>query len=89
MIHPSILKVNQPRFNYISADSWCTLFYQIVKIYYLARINHKYFRSIPGMPLGDRSNLPDYYISGSNVYSPQEGVLIRWLEVHHELLISG
>ena len=45
------------------------LFYQIVKIYYLSRINPKYFRTIPGMPLGERSNLPEYYISGSNVYS--------------------
>lgn len=41
------------------------------------------------MPGGDRSNLPDCYIHGSNLYSSHEGVLLRWLEVHHELYLSG
>jgi membrane peptidoglycan carboxypeptidase len=41
------------------------------------------------MPGGDRSNLPDYYTHGSNLYSAQEGVLLRWLEVHNELYQSG
>ena len=33
---------------------------------------------------GDKTNLPDYYVYGSNLYSQQEGVLLRWLEVHQE-----
>lgn len=85
LVHPSALKLTQQRFNYISADAWCTLFYQVIKIYNLSKINYKHFRTIPGMPLSEKSNLPDSYVNGSNVYSQYEGVLLRWVEVHYEL----
>ncbi|CAD8092149.1 unnamed protein product [Paramecium primaurelia] len=77
-VHPSVLKITQQRYNYISIDSWCAVFHQILKIYGLQRINIKYYRQIPGW--GDKP-LPDCYINGSNIYSPQEGLLMRWLEV--------
>lgn len=37
------------------------------------------YRAIPGWP--NDKVLPDAYISGSNIYSAQEGVLMRWMEV--------
>ena len=35
---------------YVSQDSWITLFYQIMKIYYLNRVTPKSFKSLPGVP---------------------------------------
>ncbi|KAM3143753.1 Encoded by [Paramecium bursaria] len=83
LIHPNVLKITQQRYNYISIDSWCSLFHQVLKIYMLSRINHKFFRTIPGIP-NDKNNLNDSYVVGSNLYSPQEGMLMRWLEVFLE-----
>ena len=84
LIHPNVLKITPQRYNYVSADAWCALFYQIVKVYGLARVNFKNFKTLPGMPSGEKTTLPDYYLHGSNLYSREEGVLMRWLEVHYE-----
>jgi len=79
IIHPNVLKITQQRFNYISIDSWCAVFHQIIKIYALSRITPKFYRQIPGW-VSDKL-LPDSYLNGSNIYSAQEGLLMRWLEI--------
>ena len=76
-------KLTLQRFTYISIDAWITVFYQILKIYYLSRINAKNFRSIQGVP-PEKTTLPSY-IDGSNVYSQAECILLYWLEVQYEL----
>ena len=43
------LKVTENRFKYISADSWLTIFYQILKVYYLSRLQSKMLRAIPNL----------------------------------------
>lgn len=79
-IHPSVLRITNERFNYISSEAWCTLFYQVVRIYALSRVNIKSFRNVPGMPV-EKHAVPECV---SNIYSREEGVLLRWLEVHYE-----
>lgn len=39
----------ETKFNYLSIDCWSTLFYQIIKIYYLAKVNVKSLKSFPGL----------------------------------------
>lgn len=37
-------------FPYIQMESWLTIFYQIMKIYYLNRVTPKTFKGLPGIP---------------------------------------
>lgn len=37
-------------FPYLSMESWMTVFYQILKIYYLNRVTGKSFKTLPGVP---------------------------------------
>lgn len=76
-------RMTESRFNYISADAWITLFYQIIKLYYLGRVNLKAFRNLPGIS-PEKLKIPEYYLEGSNVYSPPENLLLRWLEIQYE-----
>ena len=78
-------KVSEQKFNYVSVDAWITIFYQILKIYYLNRITYKSFKHLPGIPQ-DKQTIPDYYLEGSNIFSPAEVVLLRWMEIHSELV---
>ena len=55
------MRVTNYKFKYISYDSWLTLFFQIMKIYYLSRINSKILKIIPNLS-GDTNALPDYYL---------------------------
>lgn len=34
----------------------------------------------------DKATIPDYYLNGSNIYSQYEGILLRWLELNHEII---
>lgn len=78
-------KLSEAKFNYLTLDAWITLFYQIIKIYYLTRVNYKAFRALPGIP-SDKLQIPDYYLEGSNIYTSHEGILLRWMEVQCETL---
>jgi len=80
---PSSSRINEKSFTYLSQDAWITLFFQIMKIYYLGRVTLKSYKSTPGMPI-DKLNLPDYYMEPSNLISQSEVLLIRWMEVHYE-----
>lgn len=75
---PSALRIPSSRFQYLSVDAWTTLFYQILKVYYLSRVTPKNLKSIPGMP-PEKLALPEY-VEGSNLYSPNENTLLHWIE---------
>jgi hypothetical protein len=75
---PSAQRLPANRFSYLSIDAWTTLFYQILKVYYLSRVNVKSFRAIPGIP-PEKTTLPTY-VEGSNIYSVSEGILFHWVE---------
>lgn len=80
----SAIKVTENRFNYISADSWITLIYQILKIYYLSRISMKTFKTLPGIP-SEKQLIQETLIDGSNFLNQSECILLRWLEVAIEV----
>lgn len=71
----------QHRWPYMSMDSWTTLIYQIIKLYLLNRVTQKSFKSIPGMDSDSTSIEP--WMTGSNVYSTSECILLKWLTYHY------
>jgi len=81
-VSTNVAKLGEKNFTYLSTDAWITLFYQIMKIYYLGRVNSKSFRNIPGMP--EKAVVPDYYLEQSNLVNISEVLLLRWLEIHYE-----
>jgi len=42
-------KVVERVFPYIAMESWLTVFYQVLRIYYLNRITQKNFKALPGI----------------------------------------
>lgn len=76
-------KLSEKLFNYLSCDAWITLFFQILKIYYLGRVTPKAIRSLPGIP-PEKITIPQYYMEGSNIYSVHENLLLRWIEIQYE-----
>lgn len=68
-------------FHHVSMESWITLFYQVLKIYYLNRITPKNFKNLPGVPAHDSQ--VDSAMSKSNVYSVSETILLKWMAFHY------
>lgn len=66
---------------YLAMDSWLTVFYQILKIYYLNRVTPKSFKNLPGMPTSDTGIEPN--MTKSNVYSVPEAILLKWMTYHY------
>ncbi|KAL4498636.1 hypothetical protein ABPG72_019754 [Tetrahymena utriculariae] len=81
---PSALKMPALRFQYLSIEAWTSLIYQMIKIYYLSRINPKTFKSVPGLP-PEKAQIPEY-IEGSNFISSSEALLLNWFEIHNEII---
>lgn len=44
-------------------------------------------KTVPNLP-EDKKTLPDYYTDKSNIISPQEGILLRWLELNYEAVFQ-
>ena len=63
-----------------SRISWSILINQILKIYYLARVNLKNFKALKNIP-NSHKNIPRGHLYFSNVYSPAEMILLKWSEV--------
>lgn len=76
-------KISEKNHKYISMDSWSTLFYQILKIYYLCRINLKGFRQLKEVPT-DKTLMPDSHLENCAIYSQAEIILLRWIEIQIE-----
>ncbi|EWS70940.1 flagellar associated protein, putative (macronuclear) [Tetrahymena thermophila SB210] len=81
-ISQNVLRLSQSRFMYLALDSWIQIFYQILKIYFLNRLNAKNFKLIPGIP-AEKMQIPNY-IEQSNLISPAESLLLYWLEINYE-----
>jgi len=71
---------------YICTDSWIVIFYQILKIYYLNRVNITNFKKAIKHLREEEQNtiLNGFKIIPSNVYSTQEQLLLKWLQVNYE-----
>ena len=68
-------------FPYLSMESWITLFYQVLRIYYLNRITPKNFKALPGVPPLESS--VDAQMTKSNIYSVSETILLKWMSYHY------
>jgi len=77
-------KTLERMFPYISAESWLTLFYQIMKIYYLNRVTPKSFKNLPGIP--PQEAVVESSMQGSNIYSVPETILLKWMQHHYNLI---
>jgi hypothetical protein len=66
---------------YLAMESWLTMFYQVLKIYYLNRVTPKSFKNLPGMPPTETTIEP--YMTKSNVYSVPETILLKWMTYHY------
>ncbi|CAD8117028.1 unnamed protein product [Paramecium sonneborni] len=80
----NMLRLNPTKYNYLQQDAWISLFYQIMKIYYLNRITVKTFKALPGIPTSKLS-IPEYYLEGSNLISQPEGILLYFYEICYEM----
>ncbi|EGR27115.1 hypothetical protein IMG5_201370 [Ichthyophthirius multifiliis] len=77
-VSQSGIMLSQNTFLYLQIDAWITVFYQILKIYFLNRVNTKNFKLIQGIP-SDKLTIPDY-IQNSNALSTSESLVIYWIE---------
>jgi hypothetical protein len=68
-------------FPYLSMESWVTVFYQIVKIYYLNKVTTKSFKGLPGIPSNDANVDPT--MTQSNIYSVSETIMLKWMQHHY------
>ena len=68
------------RFPYLSADSWITLLYQILRVFVLGRLTPKSFKALPGM--NAEAAAIETAVLQSNVYSLGENILLKWLTYH-------
>lgn len=84
-VHMSGQRLSENKYHYLSLDSWVTLFYQMIKIYALSKINSKSIKNLPNIS-PEKLLIPEYYLEGSNLYSQNEGIIIRWLELYSELM---
>ena len=82
-VNPNAYRVTESRFHYLSVDSWLTLIYQILKIFYLTRVNSRSLKASINIS-SEKSLVSDYYLEGSNFISAPEGILLRWLELNYE-----
>ena len=60
--------------------SWCILINQILKVYYLGRVNLKNFKALRNISEDDK-NLARGPLYFSNIYSPSEVILLKWSEI--------
>ena len=75
------------QWRYYHKMSWILLVYQILKIFYLSRITHKKFlQVIRNLPPEIQQKYSSARIPVSNVYTPQELLLLRWANACFEYI---
>lgn len=77
-------KVIEKVYPFIAMESWITIFYQVLRIYYLNRITPKNFKSLPGMTPAEA--VVDPPMTKSNIYSVAETILLKWMGYHLQLI---
>jgi hypothetical protein len=71
----------QTHYQLITEGSWMMLIYQVVKLFVFNRLTPKLLRSTPGI---DPALTKGLHLTGSNIYSPSELVLLGWLTYHYQ-----
>ena len=77
-------KVVERVYPYIAMESWLTIFYQVLRIYYLNRITPKNFKALPG--ISPSETVVDAPMQKSNIYSVAEAILLKWMSYHLGLI---
>ena len=81
------LQLHGGKFKYISYNAWITLFYQIAKVFSFSRIQIDSFNWKPD-PADSKEEfqIEDHYIAdqASNVFTKEEMILFKWLELNME-----
>ena len=65
-------------------ESWITLFYQVLRIYYLNRISPKNFKSLPGVSVS--YSIVEVPMIKNNIYSVSETILLKWMSFHYNVV---
>ena len=68
-------KVVERVYPFIAMESWLTVFYQVLRIYYLNRITPKNFKALPGLIPSEA--VVDPPMTKSNIYSVAETILLK------------
>ena len=78
------------QWRYYHKMSWVLLVYQILKIFYLSRVNYKKFlQVIKNLPPEIQQKYSGSRIPASNVYSSSELLLLRWVNACYESINPG
>jgi hypothetical protein len=74
------------QYQYMHKESWILLIYQVLKIYYLSRVNLKTFpNSLKHLPEETVNRLnPSTKLGSSNMYSNSELLLLKWLQINYD-----
>jgi len=82
-------RLSESQFRYQNTSLWCTIIYQIIRIFQMARITVKQFNSLFNHldePEKEASKVP---LASSNIYSQAECILVRWLEYHYNAIYGS
>jgi len=75
----------QIQWQYINRESWTLLIYQILKVFYLSRVNAKTFpAAVRHLSEQTKEKYLQLKIPQSNIYSANEYILMRWLMANYE-----
>jgi len=65
----------------VSTSVWYSVLFQVFKIFVLSRVTPRLFKSTPGLA---NDTDPDMTLSGSNIYSVSENLLLKWLTINFQ-----
>ena len=75
------------QYQYLHKESWILLIYQILKIYYLSRVNVKTFpSSLKHLPDDISLKYMNLKSFPSNMYSSSELFLLKWLQANYDYI---
>lgn len=86
--HWVALDRDRARFVSASAAAYRATLTQIIKIFVLSRVTPKQFKTMPGVDPAVKET-PDGTLSGSQVFSVAEGILLKWLSYHSEKIFKS
>lgn len=80
-----IEKKKKTNWNEVVGHAWSFLYLQIAKTFILQQMDVPSFQSLPGT---DPARLPPLHLlTGSNIYSIPESILLSWLEIHTKKML--
>jgi len=75
---------------YLNKEMWITLIYQILKIYYLSRVNlNSLKKSLKMLREDQASQAVSTRLKQSNIYSNSELILLRWIQTVFDGVYTG